>query len=249
MDALPPKHIASDRPLAEETPEHPDPYEPDELKLLVAEQQLKALAELQEIAMEELRAVRAHAIRERAQGKAVHADLPITRLTKAIRQVMVLQQEICGLRDTQKRELRRLQVARKTAEARRQVKDAVEKAEPGLGRIQLNGRLRKAFADYNDYHDYYRGTVAEIVAQVCKDLGIERDLSMFAEPVMQAPAAENDAAEADAAPATGAAAGDAGEPEPRRPAGQRPASQRAAMGFGPLPMRVPEGAGCGPPGG
>jgi hypothetical protein len=130
-ERLQPTLIPTDQPLAAETPAHPDPYEPDALKLLIAAQQLKALAEMQ-AALEALRAVRADAIRQRAQGKVVHADLPIARLTKAIRQIMVLQQEICGLRDTQKRVPRRLQGERKQSEAKRQVKAALEAAKRAM---------------------------------------------------------------------------------------------------------------------
>jgi hypothetical protein len=101
------------------------------------------------------------------------------QLTKAIRQIMALEEEIVGLREKRVSRLRATWKQEKAQAVRRSVEKSLATAKPRMQRIARERLLGDLFRDYNDYS---RGNVRDIVADICKTLGIEADLSLWDEP-------------------------------------------------------------------
>ena len=93
--------------------------------------------------------------------KGCDAALAFSRVARAVRQIIVLEQEVMGLRE--KHWLKDKPAAKE---------EAAERAEPVHERVERLDRpeRRERFDDYNDYDDYFKGTPAEIIAQVRAEL-------------------------------------------------------------------------------
>jgi len=153
------------------------------------EQQLDRLHELADMGLELGRGLIRRAARlESEEGPGYEAVcLAFTRVNRAIRQINVQEQEILGLRETAQREARqaRAEAEEKAADERkaagrrqvfRTVRDLLE-ADPDLDAGEINSEiddLRQRFDhDYDDLDDLYQGSHDEIVARICRDMGIE----------------------------------------------------------------------------
>jgi hypothetical protein len=101
------------------------------------------------------------------------------QLTKAIRQIMALEEEIIGLREKRVAHLRAVWKQEKRQTVRRSVDKSLIAAKPKMQRFERERLLDDLFRDYNDYS---RGSIRDIVAGICKTLGIEADLSLWDEP-------------------------------------------------------------------
>ena len=84
--------------------------------------------------------------------KGCDVALAYARVARAVRQIIVLEQEVMGLRD--KHWLKHKPVRAETAEPLHERAERPDRPE------------RERFDDYNDYDDYLKGTPAEIIAQV-----------------------------------------------------------------------------------
>lgn len=104
------------------------------------------------------------------------------QLTKAICQIMVLEEEIIGLREERAAHLRFAWKKEKTQAVRRSVGKSLTAAKPQMQRLARERLLNDLFSDYNDYS---RGNIRDLVAGICKTLGIEADLSLWDEPSLE----------------------------------------------------------------
>jgi hypothetical protein len=167
----PPGHGAADKP-------------PEDLQLLLVERQLCQLAELRELAMTQARDLAAGAgggakTPDAEQAMQIRTADAFGRLTKVIRQIMALEQETIGMRETRAALVRSTWMVNKKAAVRQSVERSIARDKPGLDR---NGR-EKLLGDLSrDYNDYARGSVRDIVEGICKALGITADLSLWEEP-------------------------------------------------------------------
>ena len=163
----------------------------DDSALALSAQQLDALAKMREIGMAAV-----EAIGKLVTGKATEAEktafagadiaLAFHRASRAVRQIIAMEQEIAGLRETRRQAIigRRKNVAQKTMA--RVIKQAAYKE--GIETLSVDRKILEACRDYDDYDDYDRGTQAEIVTRLCKTLGIENpDLSIWQDDVLASP--------------------------------------------------------------
>jgi hypothetical protein len=168
--AIPPSAIIALRPDA--------PLSDSQLSL--ADRQLKQLARMAEIAMERMEDLNANPTN--ADGKPlnkVQVAHAVERLSQAVRRIMALEQETSGLREKRVQRVRHdLLTVKKTA-VRQSVERSLITAKPELNPERRERLLADLFSDYDRLG---KGTVREIVAQICQDLGIEADLSLWEEP-------------------------------------------------------------------
>jgi hypothetical protein len=148
-------------------------------QIALADQHLRDLAKMREIGMRLVDDADAGTPQgQKAPSKAAIMSA-YAQLTKAIRQIMALEQEIIGLREKRAAHLRIKWKQEKTATVRRSVEKSLAAAKPQMQRFDRERLLADLFRDYNDYS---RGPVRDIVADICKTLGIEADLSLWDEP-------------------------------------------------------------------
>jgi len=100
-------------------------------------------------------------------------------LTKAVRQIMAFEQEIIGLREKRALRHRQTWLNDKVETVRRSVDKSLMTAKPEMSKPARERLLSDLFRDYNDYA---KGPVRDLVAAICKTLGIEADLSLWDEP-------------------------------------------------------------------
>jgi hypothetical protein len=152
---------------------------PSDAQLALIDAQLRQLAELREVGMRLARNAEA----EPPQGAKTQAKAGMlaayAQLTKAIRQIMALEQETIGLREKRVARNRQNWLKEKVGTVRRSVDKSLAKAKPEL---PGTGRERLLADRFRDYNDYEKGTVRDIVAGICQTLGIEVDLSIWDEP-------------------------------------------------------------------
>ena len=148
-------------------------------ELALMDTQLRQLAELREIGMRLARDVEA----DPPQGQKPPPKAPLlqayAQLTKAIRQIMALEQEVIGLREKRAIRNRRVWLKDKAETVRRSVDKSLMTAKPDMTKP---GRERLLSDLFRDYDDYEKGPVRDLVAGICKTLGIEADLSLWDEP-------------------------------------------------------------------
>jgi hypothetical protein len=101
------------------------------------------------------------------------------QLTKAIRQIMALEEEIIGLREKRVALIGSRWKQEKAQTVRRSVEKSLTAAKPEMPRFTRERLLGDLFRDYDDYA---RGNIRDIVAGICQTLGIEADLSLWDEP-------------------------------------------------------------------
>lgn len=152
---------------------------PTDAQVALAELHLRQLAQLREIGMRMAQDVEA-AMPQGMKPPSKNAMMAAyAQLTKAIRQIMALEQETIGLREKRIAHIRREWKKEKTATVRRSVEKSLAAAKPEMPRIARERLLGDLFRDYNDY---VHGPIRDIVAGICKTLGIEADLSLWDEP-------------------------------------------------------------------
>jgi hypothetical protein len=148
-------------------------------QIALADIHLRNLAQLREIGMR----LAADAEADTPQGQKPPSKTAMmsayAQLTKAIRQIMALEEEIIGLREKRVATLRARWKTEKATTVRRSVEKSLAAAKPQMPRIARERLLSDLFRDYNDYS---RGSIRDIVAGICKTLGIEADLSLWDEP-------------------------------------------------------------------
>jgi hypothetical protein len=165
--ALSPSEIIALRPDA--------PLMDDQLKLV--EKQLKQLDRLTEIGME-----LAEDLRSGADGKPLNraqAGHAYDRVTRALRQIHALQHLIAGLREKRIAKVKNDLTAVKKTAIHQSVERSLITGKPDMPREKRERLLADLFRGYNGYS---KGTVAELVAQICKDLGTETDMSLWEAP-------------------------------------------------------------------
>ena len=147
--------------------------------------QLRGLAQLFEIglamagALGRVATAQAVSVGEVKAFAGTDMALAFGRMTKAMGQIMLLQQETAKLRASHAERVRKQFRQERKRAAERAVREIVVKAEPGLKPQQLKARLSDFFIRYDDYDDYRDGTFEEVVARICRDLGITPDLEML----------------------------------------------------------------------
>lgn len=166
--AIPPSAIIALRPDA--------PLSDAQLSL--ADRQLRQLARMAEIGMEALEDLRGPG----ADGKRlnpIQVGTAYDRVTQAVRRTMASEQEVSGLREKRVQRVRHdLLTVKKTA-VRQSVERSLITGKPELTRERRERLLADLFSGYDLLG---KGTVREIVAQICQDLGVETDLSLWEEP-------------------------------------------------------------------
>jgi hypothetical protein len=95
--------------------------------------------------------------------------LAFSRIARAVRQIVALEQQALGLRETRALVLRR---ERRQA-VRRAGRAAVEADHPESERHERDRLLSDLFLDYDDYDDGADGTEAGTIARLCKALEAE----------------------------------------------------------------------------
>ena len=167
---------ALDKPAGEAAPES------REARL---ERQLDRLGRLADMAMQLADGLTRKAAKIEAQdGEGEEAVcLAFTRLARAVRQINFQEQEILGLRETRQREERA--VREKAAQEASTKRKALEKRVVRDTVLDLLGAAAskdyvdtdefedRFESDYDDYYDLYRGSFEEIIARICRDLGID----------------------------------------------------------------------------
>jgi len=156
-------------------------------QLVLAEMQLVHLAELREMAMNRARALDGWHRNEKLPPpvQAAHA---FAAIAKAVRQIVALEQETIGLREKRLLRVRRVRSEETKAAVKQSVKQSVERsirtARPDTPE-QARKRLLSDLFDRDDTRDYRNGNVRDIVADICKTLGVEADLSIWEQPSPQ----------------------------------------------------------------
>jgi hypothetical protein len=165
--------------MIEAQPSDPQPSESAEARTA---RHLRGLAELGEIGLELARLVRRQAEAQAADPDGAvdeHLGLVFARIARAVRQTFALEARLADERRTaQAAETRRHAERRKT-----KVRTAVERvldAEPDQGDAEnlfydLTERLE---TDYDDA-DFADRPVGELVARICRDLGVTPDWSLW----------------------------------------------------------------------
>jgi hypothetical protein len=148
-------------------------------QIALADLHLRQLAQLRDIGMR----LAANAEADMPQGQRPPAKNAMmnayAQLTKAIRQIMALEEEIIGLREKRVALIGSRWKQEKAKAVRRSVEKSLTTAKPQMQRVNRERLLSDLFRDYNDYS---RGSVRDLVAGICKTLGIEADLSLWDEP-------------------------------------------------------------------
>ena len=148
-------------------------------QIALADQHLRDLAKLREIGMRLAADAEADTPQGQKQPSKNALMAAYAQLTKAIRQIMALEEEIIGLREKRVATLRAKWKSEKAATVRRSVDKSLAAAKPQMQRVARERLLSDLFRDYNDYA---HGSIRDIVAAICKTLGIEADLSLWDEP-------------------------------------------------------------------
>ena len=160
----------------------PEAVPETEVELLTS-LQLQMLARMRGIVMEIGERVGRKAagiLLEREENAFKHCDpiLGAVRLTRSMLQIMAMEQEIMGLREKHRQEVRVKRASEKKVSVRRAVEDTVRKQRLDLDRFKVKNLLDDLF---DDYADFDRGNPRETVIRICQELGIEPDLSIWLE--------------------------------------------------------------------
>jgi hypothetical protein len=149
-------------------------------KVRLAELQLMHLARMREAGMaliDDLDEERDRPIEKRTPV-AVRI-LSFDRISRAIRQIMALEQEVIGLREKRVRLVETEQAKVRASKVRGSVEKSLATAKP-----QFTGQPReRLLADlFIDYRKFATGSIPELIESICKDLGIPADLTLWEEP-------------------------------------------------------------------
>ena len=148
--------------------------------------QLDDLARLRALAMgmaEEVASLNSRVVAEET-AEAVEAcgvlSLAFSRVSRSVRQIVALEEEAMGLRETRKMKERRN--ADTAGSLRLRVGGAVRQRLPGIDREYLEGLLSDLFRDYDDYDDYETGDIGPILARVRAQLSQDRESEAWPAP-------------------------------------------------------------------
>ena len=152
----------------------PDP------QVRLADQQLAHLARLRDFGMgllDELEEERDKPVEKRASVTArAHA---FDKISRAIRQIIALEQETVGLREKRVRWVDTERAVERRATVERSVDRSLAATKPQLDR---KGRERLLSDLFVDYKKFATGSIPELIESICKDLGIPADLTLWEEP-------------------------------------------------------------------
>jgi hypothetical protein len=148
-------------------------------ELAMIDAHLRQLAELREIGMRLARDVEDDPPQGQKPPPKAGLLQAYAQLTKAIRQIMALEQEVIGLREKRAVRNRQVWLKDKVETVRRSVEKSLTAAKPEMTKPSRERLLSDLFRDYNDYQ---KGPVRDLVADICKTLGVEADLSLWDEP-------------------------------------------------------------------
>ena len=184
------------RDATDSRPDHPAPAR------ALIERQLGLLTELADIGMEIARAAGRQAVAAlegEAEPAKVDPGLTYTRAARAVRMTIALQarllKELPAL-DRADAAVRREQTHARKLQIHRLVKQVIE-AEPEDEIEALSGGLWERLHDADEYGDLIRRPVGEVVASICKDLGLSPDWGGLGEELWAAsPLSEGAAAPA-----------------------------------------------------
>jgi hypothetical protein len=146
----------------------------------MTELQLAHLARLRDFGMgllDEMEEERDKPVEKRPSA-AVRAQ-SFDKISRAIRQIIALEQETVGLREKRARLVETERVVERRATVERSVDRSLETAKPQLGN---KGRERLLSDLFVDYKKFATGSIPELIESICKDLGIPADLTLWEEP-------------------------------------------------------------------
>jgi hypothetical protein len=164
-------------PLAGSVNSDSPPMSDDQIAL--ADLHLRQLARMRDVGMRLVEDADAAVSQGQKAASKTAMMTAYAQLTKAIRQIMALEEEIIGLREKRVALIRGRWLEEKRQTVRRSVDKSLTTAKPDMPRIARERLLSDLFRDYNDYG---RGSIRDLVAGICKTLGIEPDLSLWDEP-------------------------------------------------------------------
>jgi hypothetical protein len=152
------------------------------------EQRLAMLRELSEIGMRLARGVERQA--ETPETASGDLGLAFSRIARAVRQTLALEarlegereacvQEERAMRDQQLARAARSSVERRSKLVRRAVGQAIESDAEENDFEQLFDDLDERLGDREDDDDFLDRPVSELVARICKDLGVAVDWSLW----------------------------------------------------------------------
>lgn len=149
----------------------------------LAELQLRQLAEIREVGMrvlEDLDEERDKPIEKRMS--VAQRGATFDRVSKAIRQIMALEQEVIGMREKRVHKVAEERTRTRGQQVKQSVEQSLKTARPGMDRPQRERLLSDLFVDYRKFAT---GNIPDLIAGICKDLGIQADLSLWEEPNYQ----------------------------------------------------------------
>jgi hypothetical protein len=153
------------------------------MQATIAALQLKQLAEMREIGMNALRDLdeeRDLPIEKRPS--VLQRSQAFERISKALRQIMALEQETLGLREKRLEKVHFEWGKARRDTVRHSVAHSVAVAKPELDKPKRERLLGDLFADYRNFT---AGSIPDLIAGICKELGIEPDLSIWEQPSPQ----------------------------------------------------------------
>ena len=112
--------------------------------------------------------------KEAIEGVAT-LTLAFTRVSRSVRQLVALEQEVAGLRDPHERKRRERRNADSAKALRLMVGGLVKERIPGANPDYLKGLLSDSFRADDDYDDYERGDMGPIVERICQRFRIDND--------------------------------------------------------------------------
>lgn len=160
-----------------ETASAPDP------QVRLAELQLQRLEQMCAVGarlLEDLDEERDKPVEKRAS--VAQRAQSFDKITRAMRQIMALQQEIIGLREKRVRAVEAEQTSARKFKVRSAVEKSLIAAKPQLDAPKRERLLQDLFIDYRKFAT---GSIPELIESICKDLGIPADLSLWEEPSYQ----------------------------------------------------------------
>jgi hypothetical protein len=141
------------------------------------ERNLAVLAELRDAGLDIVKAIKARVIQQAAEGIVdAKAGAAYSQVAKTVQQVIVLFDEIRGLREKRRAGL----LSDRKAQAKKLVRSAIDReAQGGSGRLRTETERRELHVRLDNLFDYQvdfeRFSVAEIVAKACKLFGVALD--------------------------------------------------------------------------
>src|SRR6202012_3963306 len=143
----------------------------------LADLQLARLARMCEIGMAQLEDLDAE------RDKPVEKRISVTvraqsfdKISRAIRQIIALEQETVGLREKRVRLVETERGVERRATVERSVDRSLAATKPQLDRKSRERLLGDLFVDYRKFAT---GSIPELIESICKDLGIPADLTLW----------------------------------------------------------------------